>query len=117
MVLCDVCGGLVSATARRCSRCAAARVEGDVMWVVIGFDVVDVVDVIEVMEIVLDGGWMCEVYVRVKREELARLETRGERRERVGRGDVFVVLRWLSLSVLMLDDEGVCGMFDVDLDE
>ena len=117
VVPCDACGGLASATARRCPRCAAARVEGDATRAAIGLDAVDAVDAIEAVEIALDGGWTREAYARAKREELARLETRGERRERAGRGDASVAPRRSSSSAPTLDDEGVHGTPDADLDE
>ena len=116
VVPCDACEGLTAANARRCPRCAAARVEGDATRAAIGLDAVDAVDAIEAVEIALRGGWTREAYARAKREELARLETRGERRE-TGRGDASAAPRRSSSSAPTLDDEGVHGTPDGDLDE
>ncbi len=116
VVPCDACEGLTAANARRCPRCAAARVEGDATRAAIGLDAVDAVDAIEAVEIALRGGWTREAYARAKREELARLETRGERRE-TGRDGASAAPRRSSSSAPTLDDEGVHGTPDGDLDE
>ena len=106
----------MTATARRCPRCAAARAAGDATRRAIGLDAVDAVDAIEAVEIALDAGWTREAYARAKREELTRLETRGDRRAAAD-ANASVARPRSSSSAPTPTDEGARGTPDGDSDE